>query len=210
MRKIILIGFLLLLCGVKGYGQVTIGSSTPPDPSALLDLKENADGSSTKGLLMPRVALKATHDPSPLSGHVAGMTVYNSAVSEDGEVNYVSPGFYYNNGVQWERLHLGTTNWFYMPSIAFDTSEAATGVTVDLYNKFKEQFLGTAPTFVHSAGAPPAIPYVPAADKLYYYITYYDPAVFSNISISKSGVMTYDVTPAATDATHINIIFVVQ
>jgi len=210
MKKIILLGVLVFFIGVKGHGQVTIGSATKPDESALLDLKEDAEGNSTKGLLMPRVALVATNSPAPLTSHVAGMTVYNTAVSAEGEVNYVSPGFYYNNGVHWERLHLGTTNWFYMPSIAFNTSEAVTGATVDLYAKFKEQFLGTSGTFVHSAGAPPTIPYVPAADKLYYYITYYDPAVFSNISITKEGVMTYNVTPAATDATHINIVFVVQ
>ena len=211
MKRNILFWIILFFCGVKVHGQVTIGSPTKPDENAILDLKEAADGTATKGLLMPRVALVSTNLPAPLASHVAGMTVYNTAVSEEGEVNYVSPGFYYNDGTKWERLHLGTTNWFYMPSIVFDTSQAATGVKVDLYAKFKAQFLGTnTTTFMKSDGAPPTIPYIPEADKLYYYITYYDSTVFSDISIDKNGLMTYSVNPVATDATHINIIFVVQ
>jgi hypothetical protein len=37
--------------------QVTIGSDTEPNKDALLDLKQNNTGSSSKGLLLPRVSL---------------------------------------------------------------------------------------------------------------------------------------------------------
>lgn len=212
MRKIILLFVILSLIGAKAYTQVTIGAGSKPNPDALLDLHENvADNSSSRGLLMPRVALISTILATPMGNHVAGMTVYNTAVSEPDEINYVSPGFYYNNGRKWERLNLGTSNWFYMPPIVFDTSLAATGVVRDLYAEFSKQFLGLEPTtFVKSIGAPATIPYVPAADELYYYITYYDPAVFSDIIISEEGVMTYNVTPAATETSYINIVFVVK
>ena len=59
----------------------------------------NADlelASPTKGLLTNRVALTATTNPAPLSAHVAGMVVYNTATSGD-----VSPGIYYNDGTKW-------------------------------------------------------------------------------------------------------------
>ena len=66
----------------------------------MLDLRENtADSTSTKGLLLPRVALSSTTAYTPMSAHVKGMTVYNIATVSD-----VSPGFYYNNGTKWVRM----------------------------------------------------------------------------------------------------------
>jgi hypothetical protein len=192
--------------------QVTIGSGNEPDPNALLDLRENADKSSTKGLLLPRVSLEATNVATPLTVHEKGMTVYNigtSLASVDPKY-YLSPGFYYNDGTQWVRLNYSYTNWFYMPSVSFDTSADATGQIKDLYSLYKSQFDGTSPTFAKSAGAPSAIPYIPAANELFYYVTSYDANVFSNISITTDGVMTYDVAATATDCSYINIVFVLK
>lgn len=204
---VIMLGFSPLL-----WGQVTIGSGHEPNSNALLDLRENVDNSSTKGLLMPRVSLEATNLATPLTAHEKGMTVYNigtSAASVDPEY-YLSPGFYYNDGTQWVRLNYSYTNWFYMPSVSFDTSADLTGQTKDLYLLYKSQFDGTSTTFAKSAGAPSAVPYIPAADELFYYITSYDANVFSNISITANGVMTYNVSAAATDCSYINIVFVLK
>lgn len=67
--------------------QVTIGSGNPPH-DALLDLKEDNTGASTKGLLLPRVALTDASLPVPMSSHVVGMTVYNTVSSlTDGSVD---------------------------------------------------------------------------------------------------------------------------
>jgi hypothetical protein len=194
--------------------QVTIGSGYEPDPNALLDLRENNDTekTSTKGFLLPRVLLEATNLATPLTAHVKGMTVYNigtSPASVDSKY-YLSPGFYYNDGTKWVRLNYSYTNWFYMPSVSFDTSSDATGQTKDLYSLYKSQFDGTSPTFAKSAGAPSAVPYIPAANELFYYVTSYDANVFSNISITANGVMTYDVTATATDCSYINIVFVLK
>ena len=94
---LVLIVAALSLSSLKA--QVTIGSNVEPNANALLDLKETAAGTATKGLLLPRVALTSTASFSPLSGHVAGMTVYNTA-----DVNDVTKGYYYNDGDKWVRL----------------------------------------------------------------------------------------------------------
>ena len=49
-----------------------------------------------KGVLIPRVALTGTANFAPLSAHVAGMIVYNTASAGN-----VTPGFYYNDGTRW-------------------------------------------------------------------------------------------------------------
>lgn len=59
------------MTGLFSYlqAQVTIGSGIAPDQNALLDLKENGSGSSSKGLLLPRVALSSIISSSPLSAY---------------------------------------------------------------------------------------------------------------------------------------------
>ena len=96
-----------------------------------------------------------------------------------------------------------------MPPIAFATDQDKKGVEVNLYNEYIKQFVNIDPK-KRSTGAPSSIPYIPAADQLYYYITYADPAVFTINSISDKGVMNYDVTAAATEASYINIVFVLK
>lgn len=209
MKKAI---FYLLFTIVTGLfstiqAQVTIGSALSPDQDALLDLKENNTGTASKGLLLPRVSLSSTTSPSPLSAHVKGMTVYNTASTSVGNGYDVSPGFYFNDGAKWVALPLGYTKWFYMPSISINTSVTATGRTLDLYALYKTQF--STPK-VKSAGAPTAIHFLPLATDLYYYITDYDTSVFNNLSINANGVLTYDVTAAATECSFINIVFVIK
>lgn len=208
--------------------QVTIGSNSEPNAGAVLDLISGAN----KGMLMPRVALTSTRVFGPVvstdgtvysnyTNHTAGMTVYNTATNNT-DVGYeVSPGYYYNDGTKWVRLPSRYTNWFFMPSVSFDTSTTGNGRTKNLYDLYLEQFTGKVTTggvisstptgrFVSSAGAPTTIPYVPAATDMYYYITDYDTAVFSGISITASGVMTYNVIGGATDCSYINIVFVLK
>lgn len=207
MKKILLLSVMALIClfSINLKAQVTIGGNTEPNSNAVLDLISNAN----KGLLLPRVALSATNDPSPMSAHTAGMTVYNTATSS-GAISfeyYVSPGLYYNDGTKWVRLPLGYTNWFYMPSVSFDTSVNATGQTKNLYSLYYNQY---KTPLVKSTGAPASVPYIPAATDMYYYVTSYDTSVFANISINASGVMTYDVISNATACSFINIVFVLK
>lgn len=218
---------LLLFLMISSMGaisaQVTIGSGNPPNENALLDLKEETNGSSSKGLLMPRVALKAENLADPMAAHVTGMVVYNSGTSEATvePENRVSPGFYYNTGSRWERLQMESANWFYMPSIAIDVATSGT-FTRDLYLEYRKQFEdsmdsqtvpNTSPLpgtpLVKSPSAPNPFTTVFDADKLYYYVTGYDTTVFSSLSITADGKLTYTVdADNVSDATYMNIVFV--
>lgn len=61
-----------------------------------------------------------------------------------------------------------------------------------------------------SEGAPNSVPYLPNATDLYYYITYYDQDVFDIISLTKEGILTYNVKQAAKTDSLINIVFVLK
>lgn len=188
-----------------GTLQVTDGTTTDQmDENSLLELQSNI-----RGLRLPRVELVRANQPDPLQAHVAGMTVYNTGTSlaTVPYKDYVSPGLYYNDGTRWVRMDLGYSNWFYMPSVSFNTSVNAVGQTKDLYQLYYDQFANPS---VKSTSAPAQVPYIPARTDLYYYITYYDTTVFSNVTIDDNGVMTYDVTASATDCSYINIVFVLK
>lgn len=90
-------GLLTLISVLIFYtssAQVGIGT-TSPNADALLDI----DATTTVGgLLLPRVTLTSTASFAPLSAHVQGMSVYNTATIGD-----VTPGHYINNGVSWVR-----------------------------------------------------------------------------------------------------------
>lgn len=94
------------LFSINSYSQVTIGWGDPANKNALLELKENKDGTSSKGLLYPRVSLVTVSSPAPMTDHVEGMVVYNIATSDDSvdELDKVSPGNYYNDGYKWIRV----------------------------------------------------------------------------------------------------------
>ncbi len=77
-----------------GYATGPVGvGTTSPNANAELEVS-----STTKGFLLPRVALVATNNPAPMSAHVAGMMVFNTAT-----VNDVAPGFYFNSGSFWTK-----------------------------------------------------------------------------------------------------------
>ncbi len=86
--------FLILVLAVQGSFAQNVGinaSGAAPNANAGLDVDF-----SNKGVLIPRVALVNATSASPLSGHVAGMIVYNTATTGD-----VTPGFFYNTGSRW-------------------------------------------------------------------------------------------------------------
>lgn len=97
-------------------GGVGIGTTTP-NANASLDL-----GANNKGFLPNRVALTGTNSPAPLSAHVAGMVVFNTATAGT-TPNNVEPGLYLNDGAQWVPLH--TSKGFFARSAG--TLSFATG-----------------------------------------------------------------------------------
>lgn len=100
MKKILLT--TLLLSGVvMTKAQMRFGIGDVLDPNAVVQI-DTADGT-RKGLLMPRLRLRATNDFYPLGAHVAGMIVYNT-VTAGADPNKVFPGYYYNDGAKWQRV----------------------------------------------------------------------------------------------------------
>ncbi|MCZ4245940.1 beta strand repeat-containing protein, partial [Pedobacter punctiformis] len=88
------LAILLSAFGVSAQQKVkdgTVAGGNLPNKDAILELE-----SSNKGFLHTRVALKASTNAFPLSAHVAGMMVYNTATEND-----VVPGIYYNDGSKW-------------------------------------------------------------------------------------------------------------
>ncbi|EHO15182.1 hypothetical protein HX045_06560 [Myroides odoratimimus] len=204
MMKQLYFAMLAVLFSALSFAQTKIGTSPDINKDAMLEV-ESAD----KGLLLPRVELTSTTLANPLSAHVAGMTVYNTKA-----VNDVVVGFYYNDGTKWQQMvtkDYKAVKFFYMPSIVFDTSEDRVGQTMNLFEEYKKQFsLQNSNHFVSEGAPTTGIPYFEKPTDLYYYVTSYDTDVFTIKSISKEGVMTYDVKAAATDCTIMNIIFVVK
>ena len=78
-------------------GNTGIGTSTP-NINAKLEIN-----STDKGLLLPRVSLTASGNSSPLTAHVAGMEVYNTATNTSVSGQEVYPGKYINDGSKWMR-----------------------------------------------------------------------------------------------------------
>ena len=97
---------------------------------------------------------------------------------------------------------------FYPPSIAIDASTNG-NFNVDLYAQYTAQF--ATPTAA-STGAPATVPTY-AANELYYYVTYADPAVFNTatMSIDANGVMSYEIIGQPADYNSlINVVFVLK
>ncbi|MEI3790051.1 MULTISPECIES: hypothetical protein [unclassified Chryseobacterium] len=107
-------------------GNVGIGT-TAPNANALLELS-----SSSKGLLFPRVTLTSTALASPLSAHVAGMKVYNTATNTSSAGNEVYPGEYINDGAKWGRSL--STNDVSILVGADGTDGVATSATITVPN----------------------------------------------------------------------------
>jgi len=81
--------------------QMRFGIGDTLNPNAVVQI-DTADGQ-RKGLLMPRLRLRASNDFAPLGAHVAGMIVYNTATTGIDPYK-VFPGYYYNDGIKWNRV----------------------------------------------------------------------------------------------------------
>jgi hypothetical protein len=108
MKKFFLIA-LMSFFAHHAIAQVKVGNNpTTIQADAVLDIE-----STNKGVLLPRMALTATTNPSPLAAHVAGMVIYNTATAGAAD-SAVVPGIYYNNGTKWflsSQSAKGATEW---------------------------------------------------------------------------------------------------
>jgi hypothetical protein len=145
--------FITLTLAFPARAQVTIGTDAAPDPASLLDLKDNkeGEGTSTKGLLLPRVALKGTNDAGMFKDHdaanmIAGMFVYNTVTTTNNPGYDVTPGTYFNDGTHWVRIIDTGNRWFYMPSFNLPLEDPDNpdnqDLKFDLYAEYLYQFGG--------------------------------------------------------------------
>ncbi|GAB0156020.1 hypothetical protein CHRYSEOSP005_12820 [Chryseobacterium sp. Alg-005] len=105
MKKFIngdkIMALVLFTSFFSANAQVRVSNSSGTvNPQSILHLESSGND---KGFLLTRIALQATNLSNPLSAHVAGMIVYNTATAGTA-ANRVTPGLYYNNGTSWVKL----------------------------------------------------------------------------------------------------------
>lgn len=213
MKKVILtIG---ILAGVSStFAQVGRVGINTNDPKATLHIEAyNKDNNkdNNPGLIIPNVN-NVNKDILNGNEHVASTLVYYSGGSDSAYINQDSnsttenidskKGFYYYDGTDWQRIIRKAQ--FYMPSIVMPTT--VNTHTINLYEEYMKQYgyvhnnvsnLGdtSIPSdrpIASSANASPLKTY--RKDDLDYFVVYYDSNVFTNLSITKDGVLTYTVT----------------
>ncbi len=101
MKKLFVISFILVTLTTNA--QIGIGTSSP-SASAKLEI-----ASTSKGLLLPRVALTGTADVATITSPATALLVYNTATAGTSP-NNVTPGFYFYSGAAWVRLVTPTDN----------------------------------------------------------------------------------------------------
>jgi trimeric autotransporter adhesin len=100
-QKLMTILSLVVTISTTAFSQsVGINSTgTEPNSSSMLDVV-----STTKGILIPRLALTALNSNSPVGASIAtSLLVYNTATAGTAPNNVV-PGFYFWNGTKWVAL----------------------------------------------------------------------------------------------------------
>jgi len=238
LKRFLTVLIINLACLSSGISaQVTIGSGNKPEDGALLDLKEREASvtnnssvtdddnitSTTGGLLLPRVKLQnktslapiitGTPDKSVRLKH-AGLTVYNLSTTADFDA-----GIYVWDGDKWTKVGedkaSAAPSFFYLPS--FNLPLAATSQTYDLYeNVYKAQFQKQGNSSWQSSDGTTTIGgTLYTRDQLEFVVIYFDPDVFSLISMgtgTNAGILTYTAAnPVPTqNAPFMNIIVVVK
>lgn len=185
----IFLAFALL--SIFSHSQVGINTENPA-PSSLLDVVSNE-----KGILIPRLTiLERDRIDKPSNG----LLIY------DKENQCLSQNIGSEIMPEWVCLGI-TTRFFYMPSMVIDTTNVGTTKEIDLFSIYKNQFENP---MVKSENAKSSIPYFSNAQKLYYYITYYDNSVIDQITIDENGLMRYLVKGTPSEVSFMNVVFVVK
>ncbi|MGG5578814.1 hypothetical protein ACPDHL_15965, partial [Myroides sp. C15-4] len=121
-----------------------------------------------------------------------------------------------SNGVL-KQVNAAMPRYFYMPAATIPSHDDLTGLAltgtreVNLYEVYKNQY-GFTNTATQVRSNPTSTLPVYAASELDYFITYYDNTVFTNVTLSSSGVLQYQVRSNSeiTANTYMNIVFKVK
>lgn len=222
MKKVILtIG---ILAGVSStFAQVGRVGINTDDPKATLHIKADNKDKDNKdnnpGLIIPTVSKDKLDTGEP----VESTLVYYSDGSNSAYINQndqsttenigSKKGFYYYDGTDWQRIIRKAQ--FYMPSIVVPTTVNPRH-EVNLYQEYIKQYAhenasnidtdaastnATDINKIHIPNDRPIASNMGASPlKIYkkndldYFVVYYDKNVFTNLSITEDGVLTYTVT----------------
>lgn len=208
MKKVILtIG---ILAGVSStFAQVGRVGINTNDPKATLHIEADKDNKDNNpGLIIPDVSKDKLDTGEP----VESTLVYYSEGSNSAYINQndqsttenigSKKGFYYYDGTDWQRIIRKAQ--FYMPSIVTPTTVGTH--TINLYEEYIKQYADSNGTNTSSKQAPNRSWNIQtnnsnnhlktyAKNDLDYFVVYYDNNVFTNLSITGEGVLTYEVTP---------------
>ena len=156
MKREIILLLVIVLLSAFGWSQTGIGVESPND-EAVLEI-----ASSTKGVLLPKVALDNSAQTFHLTDAAAaahtGMLLYNTNTDVTGGLS--GAGYYYWTGTQWERMVTtdGSSNIFFPNPGDFDLSQpepasAVLGVLGNFPQGRLRLTAGLADTFDDSLGA---------------------------------------------------------
>lgn len=207
MKKVILtIG---ILAGVSStFAQVGRVGINTDDPKATLHIKADKDNKDNNpGLIIPDVSKYKLDTGEP----VESTLVYYSEGSNSAYINQndqsttenigSKKGFYYYDGTDWQRIIRKAQ--FYMPSIVMPTTVGTH--TINLYEEYIKQYADSNGSNTFNKQAPNrswniqtnnSNNSLKTYDKndLDYFVVYYDNNVFTDLSITEEGVLTYTVT----------------
>lgn len=221
MKKVILtIG---ILAGVSStFAQVGRVGINTDDPKATLHIKADKNNKDNNpGLIIPDVSKDKLDTGEP----VESTLVYYSEGSNSAYINQndqsttenigSKKGFYYYDGTDWQRIIRKAQ--FYMPSIVMPTTVGTH--TINLYEEYIKQYADSNGSNTFNKQAPNRSWNIQtnnsnnslktyAKNDLDYFVVYYDNNVFTDLSITEEGVLTYTVTAegAKTAQTFMNIV----
>ena len=207
MKKVILtIG---ILAGVSStFAQVGRVGINTDDPKATIHIKADKDNKDNNpGLIIPDVSKDKLDTGEP----VESTLVYYSEGSNSAYINQndqsttenigSKKGFYYYDGTDWQRIIRKAQ--FYMPSIVVPTTIGEH--KIDLYEEYIKQYADSNGSNTFNKQAPNRSWNIQtnnsnnslktyAKNDLDYFVVYYDNNVFTDLSITEEGVLTYTVT----------------
>lgn len=207
MKKVILtIG---ILAGVSStFAQVGRVGINTDDPKATLHIKADKNNKDNNpGLIIPTVSKDKLDTGEP----VESTLVYYSDGSNSAYINQNTgsttenigskKGFYYYDGTDWQRIIRKAQ--FYMPSIVMPTTVGTH--TINLYEEYIKQYADSNGSNTFNKQAPNRSWNIQtnnsnnslktyAKNDLDYFVVYYDNNVFTDLSITEEGVLTYTVT----------------